>query len=397
MEYATLIMKPTNACNAACVYCSAWKEHYPRLTMSRQTLRLLHQRLAAQAERGLRGVMFTWHGGEPLLMPASFYELVLELQEELLRPAGLEVNNIMQSNLLAYNPDIAGLLKRLLRLDDGTPGPIGTSFDPIGGIRLMKQGDYDRRFRASVGLARQEGQPLGLVYTVHRYSLDRAAEVFACLAGEFVDIPVRMNPMYPEGRAGRPGSEHYHLTPEQWGRFMVEMYGLWLDSGTQQRWDPFSALHEYHHQGITNNLCCEESGNCASSHLGVDADGTIYTCGRGVDRGTQPLGNILQQDLAAILDSPVRLRCANRIIYLQLSACRGCGWWRYCHGGCYVDPEITYGDPFRPTTWCQARKYFFEQVFGAPRADQEPEPLPEICYGRGRAAEYALSPAGCLV
>jgi radical SAM protein with 4Fe4S-binding SPASM domain len=389
MDYLTLIIKPTHACNAACVYCSAWKEEYPRLNMSLETLEILFKRLGEQGKRGLRGVVLTWHGGEPLLMPLDFYRRAKQLQDELLIPTGMEVNNVMQSNLLAYTPDKAEFFREFLTQHDGTPGPIGTSFDLVGGIRVMKSGDYSRRFRQSVDTARSVGQPLGLVYTVHRYSLDKVQEIYQCLSTEFSDMPTRFNPVYAEGRGGQPDSEEYHITPEQYGRFMVEFYRLWADGGRKQRYDPFSAWHEYHYDRICNNMCCEESGDCSSTHLGMDTDGTIYSCGRGIDRGSQPLGNLHRQDLAQIMKSPFRTNYHNRTTFLRMTACRNCGWWRYCHGGCYVDSEIIFGDPFRPTIWCQSYQYFFKEVFGSPARETQKPVGPENNLGYSPHANCA--------
>ena len=41
-------------------------------------------------------VLFTWHGGEPLLRPLSFYEKALRLQRQYAR--GRQIDNVIQTN-----------------------------------------------------------------------------------------------------------------------------------------------------------------------------------------------------------------------------------------------------------------------------------------------------------
>jgi uncharacterized protein len=310
IDYLTIIIKPTDACNAACVYCSAWKEKYKVKKMSDSALEVVYSRLAEYADqKGLRGVTMTWHGGEPLLVPVSFYERALEFQDKYLK--GIEVENIMQTNLLALTEKKADMLKMLLRRSDGQPTSLGTSFDPVSGIRLMKNGDYDKRFFECLELLQSREIDYGIVYTTHKYSVDRVEEIYECFMENFPGVNVRFNPLHPEGKAAKEDAKRYHVTSEEWGRFLISLYRLWSDNGKKAHYNPLFEWDQYHYNG-EYDLCCELSGNCASNHLGIAADGTAYICGRGIDRGTRPFGNLHENDLDTLLDSPHRRQMHNR-------------------------------------------------------------------------------------
>ena len=81
-----VMLKPVGSrCNLACRYCYYLEKDrlYPEDTSQTLSEALLEtfirQYLEAQT---LPQVLFTWHGGEPLLRPLSFYRKALELQQK---------------------------------------------------------------------------------------------------------------------------------------------------------------------------------------------------------------------------------------------------------------------------------------------------------------------------
>ncbi len=93
------IVKPTAACNGACVYCSAHQQD-PRALgrMSSEQLALLLERIEGWAVRARpRRLAILWHGGEPLLMGADFYREVLRHTASLEDRTGMRLHHIMPS------------------------------------------------------------------------------------------------------------------------------------------------------------------------------------------------------------------------------------------------------------------------------------------------------------
>jgi len=68
MHNLNLLVKPTHRCNFNCYYCYD-KQFNVQEDMSLDTV----ERLARLAKESTRRVSWTWHGGEPLMMPVEFY------------------------------------------------------------------------------------------------------------------------------------------------------------------------------------------------------------------------------------------------------------------------------------------------------------------------------------
>ncbi len=374
MQNVNLIIKPTTACNAKCIYCSAWKEGANSSWMTDETLKTLMERLEESVvSAGMpKKINFTWHGGEPLLVGNEFYFKVMDLQEKLLKSRGVEVENSIQTNLLALDEEKAKMLTKLLMKADGTMSGVGTSFDPIPEVRMMKSGEYESLWFRALELLEKHSIPYGVICVVHKMSLGKEEFIFNYLAEKCPGKGTRYNPIYEEGRATE--EESYHITSMEWGEFMVNLYRLWEAGGKKEKMEPLMEWENYHYRGV-HELCCEAESRCAINHLGIDTDGTVYSCGRGIDRGTRPYGNLMEEPLSRILDSTHRRQIENRRVFLQDTDCAGCDWWTYCHGGCYIDSEISYDNIFHKTRWCAGRRHFFETIFGEPRKDNATEAI----------------------
>ena len=93
-----VMLKPVGSrCNLNCRYCYYLEKGrlYPNQEpLSEELLEtFIQQYLEAQT---MPEVLFTWHGGEPLLLPLSFYRRALELQQRYAR--GRQIDNCLQTN-----------------------------------------------------------------------------------------------------------------------------------------------------------------------------------------------------------------------------------------------------------------------------------------------------------
>ncbi len=365
----TFILKPTHLCNAECVYCSAYKDDVIREKMSMDVVKRLFERILEykQTNPVLKNVKFIWHGGEPLLMGADFYYDIVALQEKYFSDADIVCENQMQSNLLLLTKPLAEMMTVLLKRADGALGTVGTSYDPVDGIRVVKGFDYSERWHEKIELLKQYKIPYGIVYVVHRRSLEKIDEIFHFFKtlSQRDSCSVRFNPMYAEGKARKREADDLHLTSNEWGGALTKMYQLWIDNG-QPAFDPFREYSEFHHGGDFA-LCCDSAGTCSSNHLGVDFDGSIYQCGRGLDDKSMKFGNVMTHSLGDIFTSTKQKEIRNRKIFLRNTLCSDCVWWEYCHGGCPSDALVTHRELGHKTMWCAGRRLFFENSFGEPK------------------------------
>lgn len=98
-----VMLKPASSlCNLNCEYCyyTEKSDMYraqgagSRMTLSDELLeKFTRQYIEAQTQPQ---VLFSWHGGEPLMRPISFYEKALRLQRQYAR--GHMIDNCLQTN-----------------------------------------------------------------------------------------------------------------------------------------------------------------------------------------------------------------------------------------------------------------------------------------------------------
>lgn len=98
-----------SSCNLACKYCyylekqNLYKNRSCNriLELSDEVLeRFIEQYIKSQTQRE---ILFTWHGGEPLMRPLSFYEKALRLETHYGR--GCVISNSIQTNGTLINED----------------------------------------------------------------------------------------------------------------------------------------------------------------------------------------------------------------------------------------------------------------------------------------------------
>lgn len=95
-----VLAKPVGAsCNLRCKYCYYLEKAHlyrnaPARVMSDELLeRFVQEYIQAQT---MSQVLFTWHGGEPLMRPLSFYRKAVALQEKY--AFGRQIDNTIQTN-----------------------------------------------------------------------------------------------------------------------------------------------------------------------------------------------------------------------------------------------------------------------------------------------------------
>ena len=94
-----VMLKPVGSrCNMACSYCyySEKEKLYAgqRPLLTEQDLELFTQQyIEAQT---MQQVLFTWHGGEPLMRPVSFYRKAMDFQRKY--ADGRIIDNFIQTN-----------------------------------------------------------------------------------------------------------------------------------------------------------------------------------------------------------------------------------------------------------------------------------------------------------
>lgn len=359
-----VIIKPTGSCNGTCVYCSAAGGQEQGRTFPRERLGAFFEAFQTWLEHNPRqGLRFIWHGGEPLLCGRAFFEAVVREEHRVFGAECHRVRNTVQSNLTLLTPEWIPCLKDLVGDEI-----IGTSFDIVPGVRGLKTGDdLGRVWVRAVQLLRAHQFNIGVVYVVHRASLGRVRDLYYFFTNLDPMLGLRFNPLYREGRGMDDECRALWVTPEQYGQFLIELCEVWLEEDQRGHVTPLREWKRIWEGG--SNLSCDSNGRCHETHLGIEADGRVFNCGREADGGHRPLGNIFTDPLDTILAHPTKQVLARRGAALREGECRGCPYWPACHGGCPSEAWLYHEDVSERTYFCPARKMVFahfQERFGPP-------------------------------
>ncbi|GEM_PF-531638 len=366
-----IIIKPTEACNGTCVYCSADGTLGKRKILPCEKLGPLFDIFAKWVRRDdRRNLRFLWHGGEPMLCGPEYYAEIMQQQQRAFGDDLDRVRNAMQSNLSLVDEHWVPVLRDLLK-----DQAIGTSFDIVDGVRGLAGGKNLREIWVrAVRLLRSAGIRVGAVYVAHRQSLDRVGNIYNFFRN--AGLHVRVNPLYKEGRADRRQSQPLWITADEYGQFLVDLCDLWR--ADRMRWSIMPLMEWYRAWKGHSRLCCDSRGMCHTSHLGINPDGAVFGCGRQSDHGANRLGNIFEDDLDEMLRQREQGPLAGRSSSLRDGFCRDCRFWKFCHGGCPMMGLLYHGDMMRETYFCAARKRVFEhfeKLFGPPTVSDQPSAL----------------------
>ena len=239
-----VMAKPAGSlCNLACTYCYYLekKELYRDVAspqsqqMSDEVLeRYVREYIGSQSTEE---VVFTWHGGEALLRPLSFYQKAVRLQRKY--AGGHRIINTLQTNGTLLNDEWCRFFKSnhfLVGISlDGertyhdalrrTPSD-KPSFDRVmRGVRLLQRHGVDFNILAVVN-ALNADDPEGF------YSFFRS---IGCHYIQFAPIVERYHADGRLATVGEPDAESrlssFSVSPEQWSDFLCGLFDAWVRDG----------------------------------------------------------------------------------------------------------------------------------------------------------------------
>ncbi|HYA85652.1 MAG TPA: SPASM domain-containing protein [Nitrospirota bacterium] len=356
---ATVIFKPTEACNARCVYCDVVHNEYAiRQNMSYELLELFFQRINEYLlERPEEDMVVTWHGGEPLLLGPAYFDKALEFQQKHCEKTAHKISHQIQSNLTLFKSEFTPVFKKL-RITN-----FGTSYDPFSNLRGIGESVdsvlYKKKFIEGTSRAEKDGFAWGMIYVVTKLSLKRPLEIFWHLVNLNPWGSVMFNPVYIRDKK----LSHLQITPEEFADFLGAIFPSWWKNRRRlPTVQPFIGLEESIVMG-SPSLLCSDAGVCTRTHFGLDPSGRLYQCGRSMDWGILDYGSITEKKFSDVLEDPQRVKLRDRSPQLAETECQECRFWDLCHGGCPLDAWRTTGSLMRRSGMCDAKKIFIEKYF----------------------------------
>jgi len=268
---------------------------------------------------------------------------------------------------------------------------------------------FDRVMRG-LDVLKRHGVDWNVLTTVHAINGDHGGQVYRFLRDDlgatfiqYIPIIERATPEtlaiadagWGSGVRGRPlyiqdGSliTHRSVRPEQYGRFMVDVFEEWVrhDIGTVyvQMFD--TALANFY--GEPAGMCVH--AETCGQQLAIEHNGDLYSCDHFVEPGYL-LGNIADRTMLELVASPQQLKFGQDKRDSLTKFCLDCDVRVACNGGCPKDRFATspYGEPGQHYL-CPGYKQFFGHVR---------EPMDEswkkssVVSGRAISSEVSLTMA----
>lgn len=344
----SVILKPTKGCNADCSYCSAPPDGARKWTFS-DFVRVFD----ALEPRLTPGAVLIWHGGEPMLLGTSFYHQAYTYARE--RLPGIRFS--MQSNMLAYNTRWNQVFAEVMH------GSLSTSWDPDELHRTVagSTATYSRVYRQKMAALLADGWQPKVISTFDEASMPLAHDVYdAALESDRAGRPydIRLNYRYPAGRAAGAGAA---LSPESYGRVLLEVYDRWIEDAPGFLVTPLDQM--------LLKVVGSESGRCpwskaCTGHIvGIEPNFDVWNCGEFADTQDPAFrfGNLLDDGIEACLRSPAARALAMRRIR-HPESCKTCVHFSECEGGCMRDSVIFDRGLYGKFFYCQSWQEVFSRI-----------------------------------
>ena len=319
-RFALMVKPAGSVCNLRCSYCYYLKTDIDVRSerMSYETLETMIRSYMETSDTPVYS--FTWHGGEPAAAGLEFYQEAVRLQKKYL-PEGKECWNSLQTNGLLLDDAWCAFLQE-------NHFDVGLSIDGIAAVHDHFRKDaagaptYERTAEA-VRRLKAHGIRPDLLCTVTNLTAEHAREVYRALrdfdTGWMQFIPIRV------------WSEPYSVTPENYGRFLKEVFSEWF----------------YHDMGKTEVQLFSEtalvlSGGEASlcwmrAHCGevpvIERDGGVYSCDHFV-RDDYRVGHVGELRAAVLSEKQQRFGDIKEALHQD---CVSCPYLSLCHNGCPKD------------------------------------------------------------
>jgi uncharacterized protein len=327
-------------CNLACIYC--FENHRRGIIGLDVVETILRKTIEHNSRAGaLDGpVLVYWHGGEPLMAGAAFFETVLEIES---RFPGVTFQNRVQTNGTMMTDRMAQLLAR-------NQFQVGFSVDGPEDLH-----NYHRRFRLS-----NKGSFAAVIQgieTYRRHSRDDQIAVIAVVTQETLDRVKEFYQFFNDLKAnvqldiydlracdaqpGTPPTAASTLlapSPFQVGEFLIALFDRWFnaDNGHVN----FNELHHEVKMALQPDL---EFGDpydkkrCDFRRLIFSPTGKVFSCDQYINDDSTAVGDIRKDSLTDILARKARQWEMIKRHIRQSSdhmACGSCHWGRQCGGGC---------------------------------------------------------------
>ena len=338
-----VMLKPAGAhCNLACKYCYYLEKNklYPTAQRHLMSDEMLEQFTREYIEaQTMNQVLFTWHGGEPLLRSIDFYRKALSLQQKY--AGGRRIDNVIQTNGTLLTDEWCEFFAQnhwLVGISIDGPQPDHDHY------RLTAAGKPSwKKVMQGIKLLKKHGVEWNAMAVVNADNANHPLEFYrffkenGCQFLQFTPIVERQT-RHEDGRTLASLADKNEIplseasvTPEQWGYFLCAIFDEWVRKDVGKIFVEIFDCTLANWMGVSPGICAY-SKECG--HAGVmEHNGDVYSCDHFVFPEYK-LGNIRDYSLIDMLYGEQQQEFS-RLKHSSLPRqCKECDMEFACHGEC---------------------------------------------------------------
>lgn len=367
-----VMTKPVGAiCNLACKYCyylektNLYKENTSKFVMSDSLLeKFIEEYINSQT---MPQVLFTWHGGETLMRPLSFYQKVVELQKKYAN--GRTIDNCIQTNGTLLNDEWCEFFRNnhwLVGISIDGPQEFHDEY------RKNKQGKPSfMKVMQGIHLLNKHQVEWNAMAVVNDYNADYPLEFYhffkelGCHYIQFTPIVERIHP-HADGRhlahvlQKEEKLADFSVSPEQWGNFLCTIFDEWVKNDVGEYFIQIFDATLANWMGAQPGVCTM-APTCG--HAGVmEFNGDVYSCDHFVFPEFK-LGNIYEKSLIEMMYSEKQIQFGQQKRDYLPNKCKECNYLFACNGECPKNRFLTTEDGEPGLNYlCKGYYQFFDHV-----------------------------------
>ena len=352
-----VFIKPVGArCNLRCSYCyyrdkrAVYSSDAKRIMDDATLANCINQHFAASSGNT---VLFTWHGGEPLLAGIDFYQKVLSIQKKYLPQGKNFVNGIQTNGTLITKEWCKFLADNRFVVGISIDGP--EDFHNAMRRYSNQRGSFEKTLDG-YRLLRSYGVTPEILCVVNALNVN-----FPLVIYDFFDFLearyITFLPLVEQDKKVAGNVTKASVPAYEFGVFLSAIFDEWVKNGIGvvkiQLFE--EAIRTAFDQDHTLCIFKERCGGVPV----IEHNGDFYACDHFVERN-RSLGNINEHPLDHFLNHPVQKAFGDVKLNTLPQYCIRCEVRKMCNGECPKNRFILSPDGEPGLNYlCEGYKYFF--------------------------------------
>lgn len=312
LDYLSLIVKPTNACNMRCKHCYHEEKGYDNNIMAFDLI----EKLFDLVKNNVEHLNIIWHGGEPLMVGLDYFKHAISIEKQILEQQN--VTNSIQTNASLLTEEFVDFF-------NCHNFEIGISFDGLYNDLLREKTDIVKQ---NIEMLKIKQAMFGALTVVTSKTIDKLIEIYNYFKIQNIDYKFAY--IFESGTAKY--NKHLLINETTYVKNVIKFFDYWII-------DKNCNIHVDNFEKFVNMCLFKGEGECEYSsclfhYLGIDSNGDVYPCGRSYTN-EYCLGNIKDfKTIEEIFQTPTYKNILLSSIIRREKCKQTCDDFIYCQGGC---------------------------------------------------------------